>query len=195
MKNLIKRLLPYRPIRVSGPFWEKRYKEGAWDRIRSIDELARYSIIVGYTHFLYRGDSCILDVGCGEGILYERFSKDCYSRYLGIDVSKEAIGRGYNKNEEKHQFITARIEDFKTEEKFDVVIFNECLYYLEKPIEILELYEGFLSKNGLFIVSMNSTAETWKIWKQIDKHYIIRDAVSVSNAKGVSWMIKVIDVR
>jgi len=153
-----------------------------------------YSLIVGYTHFLKKGGS-ILDVGCGEGILYERLCKGHYSRYLGIDVSTVAIGRVSDKNDEKHQFVAARIEDFRTDEKFDVIIFNECLYYMEEPLKTLRHYEGFLSKNGLFIVSMNKATETWKIWKQIEKHYSIRDVVSVSNAKGVCWIIKVLAVR
>jgi 2-polyprenyl-3-methyl-5-hydroxy-6-metoxy-1,4-benzoquinol methylase len=193
IKNLIKKLLPYRPIRVSDPFWEKRYKDGAWDRIRTIEELSRYSLIVGYVHFLKKAGT-ILDVGCGEGILHERLFESHYSRYLGIDVSTVAIGRVADKNNQKHQFLVAKIEDFRTDEKFDVIVFNESLYYMEEPLKTLRHYEGFLSKNGVFIVSMHKTTETWKIWKQIGKHYSIRDAVSVSNAKGTCWIIKVLDV-
>src|SRR3972149_11693837 len=90
IRTLMERLLPYRPIRVSNQFWEKRYKDGAWDRLRKSEELARYSLIVGYTHFFVKGGS-ILDVGCGEGILYEKLGKGYYSRYFGMDVSTVAI--------------------------------------------------------------------------------------------------------
>lgn len=193
IKSLIKKLLPYRPIRVSGTFWEKRYRDGAWDRIRTIEELAHYSLIVGYTHFLKKAGS-ILDVGCGEGILFERLCESHYSRYMGIDVSTVAINRASVNTSEKNRFLAARIEDFRTDEKFDVIIFNECLYYMENPLETLRHYEGFLMRDGLFIVSMFRGVETLKIWRQIDKYYSIRDVVSVSNAKGGCWIIKVIDV-
>ena len=194
IRNLIKRLLPYRPIRISDTFWEQRYTEGKWDRIRAIDELARYSLIVGYTHFLKKAAS-ILDVGCGEGILCERLCKSHYSRYVGIDVSTVAIDRACVNSNEKSKFLVQEIEGFRTDETFDVIIFNECLYYTEDPLKTLQYYEGFLARKGLFIISMHKGTETCKIWKQIDKHYSIRDAVSVSNAQGVCWIVKVLDVR
>jgi 2-polyprenyl-3-methyl-5-hydroxy-6-metoxy-1,4-benzoquinol methylase len=106
------------------------------DRIRKIEELARYCIIIGYTQFFKAGS--ILDVGCGEGVLHERLCESSYFRYVGIDVSNVAIDKVCEKNSEKHQFLAVRIEDFRTDQKFDVVIFNECLYYMEEPLRTLQ---------------------------------------------------------
>ena len=69
-----------------------------------------------------------MDIGCGEGILCERLSKSYYSRYVGIDVSTVAIDRANVNNSQKTKFLAEKIEDFNTNEKFDVIIFNECLY-------------------------------------------------------------------
>jgi cyclopropane fatty-acyl-phospholipid synthase-like methyltransferase len=102
IKKLIARVLPYRPIRVASAFWEKRHEEGAWDRISTMGELARYSLIVGYVHLL--AASTILNVGCGEGILFERLCNSHYSRYLGLDLSSVATGRICDKNDDKHRF-------------------------------------------------------------------------------------------
>jgi len=192
IRNLIQLVSPYRPIRVSGTFWEKRYKDGAWDRLRTIEELARYSLIVGYVHYLNKGGS-ILDVGCGEGILYERLCKSNYSRYLGIDVSSVAIARACDKSNATNQFLSTRIEDFRTDEKFDIIIFNECLYYMEEPLKTLRHYESFLTKSGVFVISMYKTMGAWKVWKQFGNHYYIRDTVSVRNAKDECWTIKVLN--
>ena len=191
IRQFIKNLLPYRPIRVSSTFWDTRYREGKWDRIRAIDESAHYSVIVGYIHAL-KSEGRILDVGCGEGILCERLYECYYSKYVGIDVSIVAIDRASVKKNNKNIFIVSKIEDFRTDDKFDVIIFNECLYYMEKPLEILQHYEGILARNGVFIVSMCKTIESWKIWRQIDLHYSIIDAASVSNSKRVCWKIKVL---
>jgi len=189
--NFLKKLLPYRPIKVTSSFWEKRYIEGRWDLIRDIDELGHYSIVVGYTHFLKPGGN-ILDVGCGEGILCERLCKSHYANYLGIDLSTVAIERASSKNDEKNRFLVARVEEFRTDEKFDVIVFNECLYYMDDPVKTLQDYQSFLTSNGLFIVSMSNTLESVKIWRQISKSYSVIDAVSLSNAKRVCWTIKVL---
>lgn len=191
IRQLIKKLLPYRPIKVSDAFWDKRYREGSWDRIRAIDELAHYSIIVGYIR-AFKADGNILDVGCGEGILCERLCECYYSRYVGIDVSTVGIDKASLKKNNKNLFIVSKIEDFKTDDKFDVIIFNECLYYIQEPVKILQYYENILARNGVFVVSMCDTAESWKIWRQIDLHYSIIDAVSVINSKQVCWKVKVL---
>jgi len=192
IRNLLEKLRPYSPIRVSDTFWEKRYSDGAWDRLRAVEELGRYSLIAGYARFFSEGGS-VLDVGCGEGILYEKLCQGDCSRYLGIDISTVAIAKARVRDAERHRFLAARIEDFGTDEKFDVIIFNECLYYMEDPVGTLRHYEGFLAENGVFIVSMHSTAKSMKIWKRVDGQYRIRDAVSVTNLKGVCWVIKALE--
>ncbi len=63
---------------VSKPDWEQQFKNGEWDYIKQLDELAHYSIIAGYFQFIKQGCS-ILDVGCGEGILQMRLSPHAYS--------------------------------------------------------------------------------------------------------------------
>lgn len=193
IKNFLKMRMPYSPIKVSIDHWNKRYIEGAWDRLHEIDELARYSLIVGYIHFLNK-EGRILDVGCGEGLLYERLCKCQLSNYLGIDISYEAIAKAQNKNRIKDRFIVAPVETFITEEKFNFIVFNEALYYIDKPLITLKRYENFLSANGFFIVSMNDTIETKKIWQEIEKHYIVVDGVCICNIKGVRWAVKVFDV-
>jgi 2-polyprenyl-3-methyl-5-hydroxy-6-metoxy-1,4-benzoquinol methylase len=191
--NIIRKLLPYRPIKASKALWEQRYEEGHWDRIRRIDELAHYSIIVGYVEFLNSGGS-ILDVGCGEGILYERLCASRYSKYLGIDLSEVAVRKAtlVKNNDEKTNFLATRIEDFRTDETFDVIIFNECLYYMEEPIKTLQQYESFLSCNGFFIISMCDGIESSKIWNILEKYYHIIDTVIVINSKQFRWTITVL---
>ena len=70
--------------------WEREYASGRWSYLGGVDELAHYSVIVGYYAFLKPGGS-VLDVGCGEGILQTRLSPHGYCRYLGIDFAAGAI--------------------------------------------------------------------------------------------------------
>ena len=67
---------------VSKDIWPSQYKQGDWDYCCSIDELARYMVIVGYIHSMYKHKSpTVLDVGCGYGLL--RITKSIWFRKLG----------------------------------------------------------------------------------------------------------------
>lgn len=191
-RKLTGETIPFKAYKIKRSFWEERFKEGKWNFIREIEEFARYSIILGYIQFL-QGTESILDVGCGEGILCERLCEEMYTRYVGIDFSSVAIDRVSVQKNDKNRFYVAKIEEFITHEKFDIIIFNECLYYFEDPISILQRYEDFLSENGMFIVSMHQIDNHQKLWEKIDKNYFINDSVSVTNKKGVCWTIKVLD--
>lgn len=47
--------------------WNNEYLNGKWNYMQSIEELGRYSIIVGYAQYL--NAKSVLDVGCGDGNL------------------------------------------------------------------------------------------------------------------------------
>jgi 2-polyprenyl-3-methyl-5-hydroxy-6-metoxy-1,4-benzoquinol methylase len=158
-----------------------------------IGELARYSIIAGYIQFLARKGR-VLDVGCGEGLLAQRLCPNAYASYLGIDLSAVAIDRANQKKDAREcrsDFLVADVETFAGDGTFDVIVFNECLYYLSAPVETLRRYEQFLAENGTMIVSMDESVETRKIWAQIANRYVARDSVAVTNQDGTRWIVKV----
>jgi 2-polyprenyl-3-methyl-5-hydroxy-6-metoxy-1,4-benzoquinol methylase len=134
-----------------------------------------------------------LDVGCGEGILQELLSSQ-YSRYVGIDIAAEAIRRATLKQDEKTIFVTADASKYTPDEQFDIIIFNECLYYFEDPLSIMRRYERFLKEDGIFIVSMYILEKNLGIWRMLEAEYAVMDEVQVSHKSGISWIIKVINV-
>jgi 2-polyprenyl-3-methyl-5-hydroxy-6-metoxy-1,4-benzoquinol methylase len=188
---LVKNILPYRPNEITIEAWNKTYANGGWDHIRQIDEFGRYSVIAGYIQHAKNSEK-ILDVGCGEGILQERLCESKYSRYVGIDISRVAIERATRRRNGKSTFLISSIEGFDTSEKFDVIIFNECLYYFQDPLAILEKYKCFLEKNGVLIMSMYASDNTMKLWKMIDRRYSVEDEVKVTNKEGVEWIVRFI---
>lgn len=82
--------------------WEKEYKSGRWDIFQTSKELPRYSIIVGYYDYYLQKKGKILDVGCGDGTLQQKFPPDSYTSYMGIDISAEAINRAEEKKTGKN---------------------------------------------------------------------------------------------
>ncbi len=141
--------------------WDAQYKSNQWEYLKQIDQLARYSIIVGYFNNLKKGGS-ILDIKCGEGIFPENLCKNFYSKYIGIDISEVAINQALIKQDNKTFFIKADLKEFNTKQKFDVIIFNEVLYYFEanEILNIMKKYKVFLKNDGLFIVSMYLSDKT-----------------------------------
>jgi len=188
IKRLNSVLRSHKPISEND--WEGEYAEGRWKYLSTVPELAHYSIIIGYLNYFKPGGA-ILDVGCGEGILFERMAADSYSSYRGIDISENAISIANRKKNEKAHFSRIPCQDYRTEEKFDAIVFNEVLYFIEHPLQVLKHFEQFRKQDGILIVSMFCTPMTHVLWGEFDSSYKILDEVKITNKKGTSWICKV----
>jgi 2-polyprenyl-3-methyl-5-hydroxy-6-metoxy-1,4-benzoquinol methylase len=195
------RALPYRKMPVLPEEWEAQYRDGNWRYLDGCGEIAHYSVIVGYYAYLRPGGS-VLDVGCGEGVLQERLSPHGYSRYLGLDISKEAIARANArapssaKAGDRTQFLEADVENFRLPAggpRFDVVVFNEVLYYCNDPLQLLRRFaRETLTKDGIAIISMHRSTTSLRLWRLIEAAQIVaEDQTTVTNAANQSWLLKV----
>jgi len=186
MKKIIQRLVKKKVI--SKDDWDKQYGRGVWSFLNSIDELAHNSIIIGYLQFFNKMGS-ILDVGCGEGILQEKLYRIGYRSYTGLDISGEAIKKAKRKKYKQTEFIESTVDEFTTKKKFDAIVFNEILYYLENPLLIIKKYEQYLASGGIIVISMFSGSKSRSIWKKLALEYSF-DETSVANKKGNHWICK-----
>ena len=192
-KRWLSMLLQYRSMKGGREVLEAEYLSGAWDYLRNLNELPRFYVVAGYCHY-FKKLGTILEVGCGEGILQERLDRSKFSRYVGVDISEEAIRRASRKQDEKTLFLREDASSFKPSENFDVIIFNECLEYFDDPLELVRRYERFLREDGIYIVSMFAgldTARTKRIWKMLESVYSSEAETRVSTKSNYSWIIKV----
>lgn len=84
----------------------------------------RRKIIRGYTK---SGDfKCILDAGCGTGVLSRLFSA---KEYFGVDINKDVI-RYARKHYPGYQFVTADLTSFVTQKFFDLVLIVGVIHHL-----------------------------------------------------------------
>lgn len=194
LKRRILGLLSYYPCRFSKDEWDRQYSAGRWDSLRQVGELAHNSIIAGYFRY-YGNKQFILDVGCGEGALQGILGADAYARYVGVDISKEAISRARSKQTPNTVFVCEDVANFAPGERFQVIVFNECLYYFDDPAGTMARYENFLCDNGVFVVSMYVEKQTRRIWKMLDAPYRVEDEAKVTNGAGISWVIKALRPR
>lgn len=174
---------------VSRETWEEQYRAGSWSFMRATDELARYSVIAGYLDHLHPGGS-VLDVGSGEGILLDHLlHRPEPSRYLGIDLSEEAVRQGAHRTNERSSLLAADAEEYRPTERWDAIVFNECVYYFEDPIGTVLAYREGLAEGGTLIVSTFRSRRADVIAKRLIERLSLIEEVAVTNRKG-TWVVR-----
>ena len=183
-------VLPYKPFVRNKSIWDEEYSEGKWEHLNNKKDSMRYGIIVTYIRDKFNYSISILDLGCGIGILQGKLS-GTYSHYTGIDLSDEAIRIAKEKEDEKTVFHSHDITNYTPKEKYDCIIFNESIYYLDKPIETLKKYKSFLKKDGIIIISMWDYKErNNKLWKKINSFLVKNTGVYLKFDSGKAWYIR-----
>jgi SAM-dependent methyltransferase len=92
----------------------------------------------------------VLDIGCGSGYIREIFSNLGYKvRYTGVDVKKHQNFDRFNFVDS--EFIQSGIEDFKTENKFDLIISVSALEHIEDDKKVIAKVRQFLKPDGVQI--------------------------------------------
>ncbi len=99
--------------------------------------------------YKYLVDSTVLDVGCGETeTVYRRVGR-VLKRYVGIDKDLEEFPKGENFEYKQHT-----LEDYKTDEKYDVVILFGTIEEAEDENTHLQLARNFLKPKGNIFISI-----------------------------------------
>lgn len=179
---------------------ERYYPASRWDRIYTggyhldvRDQDARYGALLALME-RYDGPCPILDVGCGEGILEQKFRRLSRSRMLGIDYSQEAIKLANAKNIPACEFICADYRKCNLQQHFGIIVLNESLYYVDDVVGTLGELSQYLSSDGLFIVSMFDAFSTRHIWSALRTHYaVLRSIVVGDETHGKKWRIRVLE--
>lgn len=180
---------------LSKRIWDNQFAEGFWDRLADNDQEEHYSHII-HLYKKHSNGGTILDVGCGAGLLYKYFEQlkgfnD--ENYLGIDISEVAILEA----RDKYPYGNFKLIDYQTErinEKYDVVIFNETLYYFNHAGKTIQYcLHTNVADGGKIIISMCDYVRHDKIWKALEKKYSVLDTTNCSNKTGVAWTVKIIN--
>lgn len=138
-------------IQQDREWWEQQFRQGSWDFLKSLQEIPRYCVLCSYMKHLGRSIS-LLDVGCGEGLLLKFCEREWLVSYSGLDISQTALDK-IKTLLPGDRLICSALEEFSTDEKFDVILFNEVLYYIHDPETHLNKFCNYLNPGGIFIIS------------------------------------------
>jgi SAM-dependent methyltransferase len=168
--------------------WEAQYRGGRWDCLGRADEAARYGVIAGL--LAHQRPRCVLDVGCGEGLLLDHFRPREGGSYLGIDLSAAAIEAAGRRGDDRARCVVADAEAFAPEERLDAVVLNECLYYFRDPLGQAERYHGLLRQGGILIVSMFRSPRTRALLRALKARLPPAEELELRHPKG-RWYVAV----
>jgi SAM-dependent methyltransferase len=174
-------------ISVSASQWDDEYKAGRWRYLAQNEELARYDRVVELLERRAPGGS-VLDIGCGEGLLRDRLRARGYTRFLGVDIAEEAVRAARQVTDDRAEFVVASAETYTPDGRFDAVVFNECLYYFDDPLAVVERYLGSLTGRGVVVVSMWSARRSRAIQRLLRRRLTMLEETPVAGTRG-AWLV------
>ncbi len=193
---LLNRLLRKRPHdRVDATVWEDQYSSGHWDFLDGLSESSRYAIVADWREKLKPGGS-ILEIGCGAGQLLRVMRRGGYERYLGVDISQNAIAAAKAAlGDAQTHFIAGDAATMELEGQFDVIIINEALNYFVGPGEFVRRLHAHLLPGGVLIISMaqcdlRDGLSKLAIWRAIAPDHEVLEEVSLHRQPWPIWIIK-----
>lgn len=172
--------------------WDEEYRDGRWDKLDSTAQLAHYAVIAGYVRHFYPDGARLLDVGCGHGALFRAVCHLPFASYLGLDLSEVAIAKAARAPDARARFEVADFEKWTPRSRFDVIVFNESIYYARQPVDELMRYAQALDGQGLLIVSVVRSSMNWAIGRAIRRRFAAVAATRVRNEQGESWDVLVL---
>lgn len=170
---------------------DEEYRSGNWAHFHQLPELPRQSVIVGYVTQLHANPS-ILDLGCGSGRLAQLFQPHSFRRYLGVDLSPEGIRMALALNLRDCEFAVGNFESWTPAEKFDVIMFSECIGYAADPGALVARFLPWLAADGTVVISHFRYGHWEAHWRRVHQHVREFEATTVANAHGQTWDIKLL---
>lgn len=98
----------------------------------------------------------ILDIGCGDGYFFDKFS--------GIGIEPCHIFQ-------KDNILNCRIENVNISDKFDTILCLDVLEHLENDTVIHRFLDNNLAENGLAIITVPAHKKLFNHHDEVNKHF------------------------
>ena len=94
----------------------------------------------------------ILDIGCGNGKMLGYLQEKTGAHIHGFDYSEKAIETANKLFPNNSEFVVGTIGDIDYEEKFDLIISMDTLYFAKDMSKFISHVKRWLKKDGIFFV-------------------------------------------
>lgn len=180
IRNVARGILQrYAPFALKSWLWNREYRSGHWNHISNDTRWrALYDVLSKYGT-----GGRLLDLGCGSGQTAMELPF-AVAQYVGVDISAVAIGeaRARLHAREGYSFAIGDIASYRASSP-DVIMFRESLYYLSDKSAAIEHYARLLAPNGVFVVTLHSTATYPAIIAEIRRHTLLEEIAD--GARGI----------
>lgn len=118
----------------------------------------------------------LLEVGCGAGFTVD-YLKGRYTNYTGVDYSENLIKYALHHNSINGvRFECVNINEFQTEEKYDVILMIGVLHHIAEPENAIISLGKYLSHEGVIVINEPQRGNPIigflrRLRKKIDKNY------------------------
>jgi len=177
LRSLGKRSAPERLRRL---IWDWEFKHGNWDYLEESPDPELFSYLVG----ALRG-GVLLDLGCGNGVVRCGLPPDAFRRYVGVDLSEEALRR----LEERAAALPSLLDgqlliagDFSDSDvlarvggSFDVVLLHDSIYYIDDLPSLLRRLPALLAPDGRIVVRIHNRFRYAPFVEAIREHLAVRE--------------------
>ena len=123
-----------------------------WQNLTDPVQAPRYRAISAAVRRM--GASRVLDIGAGAGVLRRYLSPDVF--YFGVEpdpcaaAEAEAEGMAVTSGDAWSAFRRGLVQQVRP----DVVVFSECLYYMDDPMAVLGAYAAIAKPGSAIVVTI-----------------------------------------
>jgi len=140
------------------------YQQHWWWRARERAILAE----IQHLGFRANGEANILDVGCGDGLLFSRLAG--FGQVFGVEADETTLAP--DSLWRRQIYCQPFDRAFQPEQTFDLILMLDVLEHLPDPAAALEHARSLLNPNGRMLITVPALNALWTTHDDVNHHYI-----------------------
>lgn len=173
--------------------WDELYEAGTYETLLDSDKRHHHRLLASLIGER-TPQARVLEIGCGQGAFYQSLRAVKPRRYLGTDISERAIAQARSRFARDlatggAEFRAVDGAGFATEERFDAIIFADCIEYLGPVEAVVERYGAMLAPGGVFGLTQWLALHPLSIWRRMGAVTEVLDEAVVSTPSGRAWQV------
>jgi uncharacterized protein GlcG (DUF336 family) len=176
--------------------WDREYREGVYDRLARSDQRHHHRLLAAMIADRWPNPR-VLEIGAGEGVLFEAFRAHAPARYVGVDFSAPAVEQGLQHLSAERasgqvELLLGDGRTFRSDETFDVVVFSECIEHLGEVEDLVAHYAPNLKPDGGVGLTMWLALKPLRLWHRLKGLGQVLDEAVVNTPWGGGWLVAVV---